>query len=358
MAALFKVAFTNNTLHATYDFKSIQVLRFVAALMVLFCHASFYVKERLNASFPIYELGANGVPLFFVISGFVMVLSSEKLITLNHSWKIFALKRFSKIVPLYWIVTTFKVFLFLLMPGLILHSNLNALYIIKSYLFIPALNKDGLIEPLLGVGWTLNLEMFFYLLFTLALLFKWNRILFPGAIVLFLYSTSFLKDTDWHILGFYRNQIIINFLLGMIAAYFIQKKRYLPKSISIIAIAIGLLYLFLPRNDSSPILSSFYLVNLSAFLVIYSCASLEKLNKIYFNSYFLFFGAASYSIYLIHPIVAPLAPVVLNRIGVHSSSLSIFLSIIITLTTASFIYSFVENPISQYLNNKIRKLKL
>lgn len=358
MTAPFKAVFTINTLHKSYDFKSIQILRFIAALMVLLCHSTFYAKERLNPSISIYELGANGVSLFFVISGFVMMLSSERLNTMHNGWRIFALKRISKIVPLYWLVTTYKVLLFLAIPNLILHSNLDFGYTLKSYFFIPAFNKDGLIEPLLGVGWTLNLEMFFYLLFTLALLLKWNRILFPGTIIFILYSMSFIKTQDWHVMGFYKNQIIINFLLGMIAASFIQKSKYLNNVISVIVILIGFFCLFFPGNNRLPILSSFTLVNLSAFFIIYGCASLEKQLKISFNNLFLFWGAASYSIYLIHPLVAPLAPTLLHKIGITSSFLSVIFSVLITLIFSSLVYTFIENPITEYLNNKIRKQQL
>jgi peptidoglycan/LPS O-acetylase OafA/YrhL len=81
-------------------------------------------------------VGAKGVDIFFIISGFVMVISSRSLITPNDGWKIFLKKRLIRIVPLYWAATSLKLFILLLMSSLVLHANLDGWVIIKSYFFM------------------------------------------------------------------------------------------------------------------------------------------------------------------------------------------------------------------------------
>src|SRR5262249_39195350 len=83
---------------------AIQILRAVAALGVLFYHTAHEVAARTGVTVPFGELvvGAGGVDLFFVISGFVMVYASERLFAQPGATRIFFLRRLARILPLYW----------------------------------------------------------------------------------------------------------------------------------------------------------------------------------------------------------------------------------------------------------------
>jgi exopolysaccharide production protein ExoZ len=125
--------------------KSIQILRAAAALGVLLDHAGRWLDVA-----PIVDIGAAGVDLFFVISGFIMVYTSERLFGQTGAPQRFLARRIIRIVPLYWTLTAFA--------ALVLFGfGPNTL---GSYLFIPT--HRG---PILTVGWTLNYEMMFYSLF-------------------------------------------------------------------------------------------------------------------------------------------------------------------------------------------------
>lgn len=345
----------NSKLNTKFDFNSIQCLRFIAALMVVFLHSTFYTNERLDPSIGLYNSGANGVPLFFVISGFVMVLSSQNLISNNSGWKIFAIKRIVRIVPIYWIITSLKLLVMLVSINLVLHSQLDWGYILKSYFFIPAYNKvDGRIEPLLGVGWTLNFEMFFYLIFTLSLLFKFNSVWFAGLILAILSVLSIFKTPDWPAVGFYASPIILDFLFGMIAGQLVLKGKQLSKNMSVLFIIAGLSILFLPLYKYFSFLNNVYSLGVTSFLVIYGCVSLERQVKIFVPGFVLFFGTASYSLYLVHSIIAPLAPTLLKRFGLMWPIASILISIILALIAGALSYFFLERPISNALNRYIK----
>src|SRR4051794_40777008 len=136
-------------------YTGVQALRFVAALLVVMTHATLYTSERLDDSLPVWHFGEVGVDIFFVISGFVMMVSTQRLVGRRDGWKYFWMRRTIRIVPLYWIATTIKLLALVVAPAAILHATLDPRDVVLSYLFLPSYNVDGLVQPLLGVGWTL-----------------------------------------------------------------------------------------------------------------------------------------------------------------------------------------------------------
>ncbi|MEO6357453.1 MAG: acyltransferase [Ferruginibacter sp.] len=357
---------SENTIHtggtkkagSRLEFNSIQCLRFVAALMVVLLHATFYAEERLDSTVSKYEPGAHGVPLFFVISGFVMILSSQNLIDDKNGWKKFAVKRIVRIVPIYWIIATIKLLVMLTTSKLVLHSQFDLGYVLKSYFFIPAFNPaSGLVEPLLGVGWTLNFEMFFYLIFTLSLFFKFNRMWFIGTVLLSLSVISLFKKSTWPAVGFYADPIVMDFFWGMIAGLFIMKGKFISGNTAIFLILLGLSILFLPVMYYLGSYNSVHIWGIASFLVVYGCASIESSKSINYNSIVLFFGTASYSLYLIHPIIAPLAPSLFKHFGLIWPVFSILLSMALALAAGAVCYYALERPISKKLNTKMRQLE-
>jgi len=77
---------------------SIQALRAIAALLVLWGHAINAVNLEVTANFP-HLYGPFGVDLFFIISGFVMVYSSERLFGEPRASIKFFARRLARIVP-------------------------------------------------------------------------------------------------------------------------------------------------------------------------------------------------------------------------------------------------------------------
>ena len=149
---------------------SIQILRAAAAMGVVFAHLTESYRAVFNAKDAVWDFyyGNFGVDLFFVISGFVMVYASEALFGQPGASRKFVIRRLIRIVPLYWIATSYALWGLLNVTGL----NLPAATwksIFGSYFFLPFPFPTG--GPLLIVGWTLNYEMFFYLIFAIAVFF-------------------------------------------------------------------------------------------------------------------------------------------------------------------------------------------
>lgn len=334
-------------------FELIQVLRFIAALAVVVCHSAFYSKERLDSGTISYNLGANGVPLFFVISGFVMMIAAEKMHNVDGAWRIFAIRRVVRIVPLYWFATSVKLFTLLAAAGLVLHAQVDWLYIVKSYFFVPAINVDNEAKPLLAVGWTLLFEMFFYAVFTLALLVRVDAVKFTAPILVALAVASIFKSDEWNVaLAFYADPIVLNFLWGMLTARLMQRSVLVERNTAIVILLLSLGYLFFPRF---PEYGNTITYGLASFLAVYCCTSLEKTMSFTMPQGLVFLGAASYSIYLFHPLTAPVVPEVFKRLGIIYSVPSVLGSILVALCVGAFMYRFVECPLTDKLNRYVKQ---
>src|SRR4051812_7640375 len=145
------------------QFDALQVLRALAAGLVVYQHAFANWAEKgigQGAAPLIDHLGEFGVKLFFVISGFIIVHTASQLPQGWDSAKTFWRRRIRRIVPLYWIVTTVY-----LAKNLLVGQSYSPHEILGSYFFIPYVNPQGLVQPILGLGWSLDFEMFFYMLF-------------------------------------------------------------------------------------------------------------------------------------------------------------------------------------------------
>ena len=145
--------------------QSIQTLRAIAALSVVAVHIPPDIRARGYGEVFDFPQGAFGVDLFFVISGFVMAYSSRHLFAREHAPCEFILRRCARIVPTYWLVTTFVLYL-----SIKARTDLSWQHTAASYLFIPYPRpSDGAMLPLLLLGWTLNYEIFFYGVFAVGL---------------------------------------------------------------------------------------------------------------------------------------------------------------------------------------------
>jgi exopolysaccharide production protein ExoZ len=337
---------------------SLQLLRFIASFLVLITHSGFYVHERLDPSFEFWRRGASGVVLFFVISGFVIVISLQNSPS-TIDWKTFTIKRLLRIVPIYWLATTAKVLVMVVAAGSVLHSNFDLVYIAKSYLFIPSYNPiDEKVQPLLGVGWTLVYEMLFYTMFAIALFLRLPPVLFAGLIMILLASGSVFKDglldmQNYPVSYFLLDGIVINFVFGMILGKLFINRVFLPTWISIISAVFGALTIVFELLDHIVWLPPEISIGLSSVLLIWGAFSLEVRHGFRALPQLLFLGEASYSTYLFHPLIVPLVPVMFLKLGLHNGYLATGVGVCVALAAASFVYVALERPITRFLAAKL-----
>src|SRR3954451_25277970 len=94
------------------------------------------------------------VNLFFVISGFIMVYTTFSRPTRPAE---FLCNRIARIVPLYWLMTLGTYSIAFVAPTLLQATSTNPLELLKSLFFVPFVKSNGLVQPVLFLGWTLNL---------------------------------------------------------------------------------------------------------------------------------------------------------------------------------------------------------
>lgn len=149
----------------------VQMLRAMAALMVVALHASLQVGpfggDHLN-----FRTGNAGVDVFFPISGFVMVLSTAGRPASASTAGRFVVNRIVRIVPIYWLLTFAKALVALAQPAMFSGYAFSLKGLIAALLFIPYSEGGMYIWPPLKPGWTLNLEAFYYALIALVLVFS------------------------------------------------------------------------------------------------------------------------------------------------------------------------------------------
>ena len=188
---------------------SIHYLRAVAAVMVVGVHVFNYGLVAIDDQTLVHWL-KHGVAIFFVISGFVMVTStSSRAIGPGE----FMRKRFIRIAPLYWVLT---------LAWLAFVPGWDFGHLASSLLFLPSPDPvtGALRSPLLEPGWSLNFEMFFYLVFA-ALLLVPEKLRFWGAAILL---GLFSQGAQWFDLppyvAYFASQLLLLFVAGMALARF------------------------------------------------------------------------------------------------------------------------------------------
>lgn len=328
--------------------EGVQVLRFFAAFIVMMTHATFYVGARIDPSFPLWNDGAQGVPIFFVISGLVMSLSARKLMDEKMGYWIFLQHRFVRIVPLYWAVNVFKIFGLLVMPSAIVATP-DVWNVICSFLFLFSRNADGVVETFYGVGWTLNFEMFFYMVFAIAIFVRVKPLYFATAALVGCIALSFLREESWPAITFLCNTIVINFIWGLVIAEFIHRGIKMGGIPATTLVVLGLsLVFFRPPVD---------LYGVQYFALVAGVVFLEPIIRGRVPRLLIFGGDSSYSLYLVHPTVGVVVAIILAKIGINSAPLAIGVICGVCLLVSSFTYTCFEKPVTGYLKRTLVRSK-
>jgi len=282
---------------------SLESARGVAALLVVLFHATEIMSSAKYYSYEAFDgffrFGYAGVDFFFVLSGFIILYVHFDDIGNVNSVSNFLRKRLIRIYPIYWVVTLIVVCVIFMMP--LFTSEIDTIHIIKSIFLIP---QDRL--PIVGVGWTLIYEVFFYLLFSILIIcptLGWTIIV---TVVLAIISSGLmgmhLDDENWSFsLSFLLNLHHLEFFLGMLIGFFIRSGWKMKYSWTVFYIAVASLLLtgiINTGNTNSDLFTLIYAI--ISGVIILCLASSELTGRIYIPDWMTFLGAASYSTYLVH----------------------------------------------------------
>lgn len=332
--------------------KQIVSLQFVRAFAAWYVVMHHFGKE-LTSSFATFfaQQGNFGVDLFFVISGFIMYyVTSIK----NTTAKTFLLDRLFRIVPAYWTITLVFLAEKFMLGSEFGYTDWNLKTLLMSLFFIPAENPAGIGPfPPLVVGWTLNVEMFFYLLVASCFVFtKKFRFIICASVLLVL---PFVWDKEWVYGSVLGTRKLCEFVFGIVlGSLYLKHPRIVSwfqsnsiYGLCLIPPSIALLYL---DRDGMRFLAASLLVTSALMLENTLRAINDKVNV------FSTLGNISYSTYLVHYLCIGL---LIHFTGVPQNSLSEIVDwlalIAMTLVSSFVCFKFIEN---NELIKKVKKLFL
>lgn len=335
----------------TANLPGIQALRGIAALMVVFYHANQMVAARIGADAMAW--GEFGVDVFFVISGFVMVYAVERRPGITPT--IFLRDRLFRIVPLYWIMTLALATAVFVRPSLFDAAVFDVAHILKSLFFIPQIHPGfdyPIVRPMLVPGWTLQYEMYFYLLLAPLVLLPADRRIASVAGLLtagFLLGRSGLIG-DGAAASFFGDPIVLEFVLGMVAArLFLAGKRVRYAGLVAAAALIVLVLIAAPAHR-------FVSAGIPAMILVLAMASIETIRTPIIAIVMRAIGDSSYSLYLSHLFVIGVINV-LWRIAVPcppaangaTATAYVLASVTGSVVAGILIFQLLERPLARSL---------
>jgi exopolysaccharide production protein ExoZ len=345
----------------------IQIMRGMAALMVVLRHSWLAAEQFGGQSFSaiqrqFIDMGAAGVDLFFVISGFIMVYVAGDKFGLTGASRDFLLKRAIRIAPLYWIISTAILVLWLL--GLILRNlHLSAADVACSYLFVPCVQAHGAeltTHPLLDQGWTLTYEWYFYLLFALWLAVGSLRSLVIGAPLFFCaviaVASRFAHQGPAAI--FFADPLVLEFCFGLMvgALYSRGIRPTLPVGVFLIAAGV-MLFIALSLSDWKV---RWLIWGVPAALIVFGTLSIPA-PRSRMGLSFVSLGNASYSLYLSHGVVTMTFSHFLNSRSSSLLNMPIWVCVLsvclVSLVVGAALHGLIEKPLTEFLQARYTQRK-
>jgi peptidoglycan/LPS O-acetylase OafA/YrhL len=294
---------------------SIQAGRGMAAIMVVFFHANVFIIPDQIYRVPGmtvwkgFEMGFAGVEFFFVLSGFIMMFVHGRDFGVPARFWPFVRNRILRIYPIYWIVLTGLLALYLLvMPGSGPETAREPMAIFTSYLLWPTVEA-----PVLHPAWTLRHEMLFYLVFGLVIL---NRR--AGGTLFWLWTavaalTVLLPELPhpWSFLISYYNVL---FAFGLLAAMFYRALT--PRQGTILFLLGTAAFFAIGLSDAYRAVAWAHdwrtiCFGLAAAAIVTGLAA----GSFHPGRLAVFLGDASYSIYLAHIPSMNAAAIVIRKLG-------------------------------------------
>jgi exopolysaccharide production protein ExoZ len=329
---------------------SIQYLRAFAAIMVVYYHIfSNRVAEHWAGG---RDIGLSGVDIFFVISGFIMWTSTSHQ---RGGLLKFLKRRVYRVYPLWWMALTLWIVIRLILPDRLHNADVTVSSVICSYLLVPHFHHVfiGRVWPILVPGWTLQLEIFFYAIFSLTLLIG-DRAARLGAVIAGLCGLAvlgLLTAPGSAFLKVFTSPLLVEFAVGVLLAALLRNLQRATFRLGLIAAATGLAllvinYRFIVEDGVGRVV----ILGIPAALIVAGGLVLEPLLARRPSGLLLLFGDASYSLYLTHSIAISAAAVVWERLHLpagHGVATVAFIpfALAMSLVFSVIVYRCVEKPL-------------
>lgn len=320
---------------------NIQVLRAVAAIMVVVFHVVKGLPGHRDG-IAIYDVfhdwGQSGVDIFFVISGFVMVYSQARK---PKTFAAFLRGRAIRILPIYWLSTIFFAGLLLFLPQIFNADRFDAYKTIASLMMVTWATVREL--PVVYVGWTLEYECMFYLVFAAAFSLLPLRLTpLPVAAIFGIGAVTGIT-----------NSVALEFVMGMLIALIVLRCS-VPALAGWVIFAAGtiLLIAVIPMQDLGP---RVLIWGFPAMMIVLGSLCIPQIG----DGILTYLGAASYSIYLVQVLAIPGAQrAVLAVMPGYDFTAQALIIITASVLSGCAVYSVIEAPITKKLRDRFGRARL
>lgn len=346
-------------------FDTLEGLRGIAALLVVMFHVQdvFGRDANIVPFGGLFGAGDRGVDLFFVLSGFIIMVTHGPDIGTPARAIPYLYKRVCRVFPSVWILTIAAAVVYAWhFGGSGKAAKLEPWNVAASLLLLP---QNG--PPLVNVTWTLTYEILFYALF--ALLIVKRRfglvllVMWQGAVALD--AVGLLQPSNW-LAKYYLRPICLEFGIGMICGLLILsgRNRLLARKwiqFGLLAVAAcvflgGLAYEGLShRHALEPVRLLVYGVAPGA--LILALATIERDVRLRVPAPVIWLGSISYALYLVNFSVVTLTCAALFRLRPTSpDALSQLGCVFLSVVVAGAFNSLLDQPIQQRLRRLGRLL--
>lgn len=278
----------------------------------------------------------------------------------SSSFSFFLLKRFFRVVPLYWLILGLEITR-IAAQGKTIPSWQSCL---TSFFFIPYdSQRNGILRPFYEIGWTLNFEMFFYLVLAAFVSLGLAKCFFLTSITLcLLIISNYAFPSAFLPLSIWGNPLMIEFVLGMVLGVLYIFKIRISLNFFLCILFIFALFFFFYFESIFDVswkkinlfqigFQRLLFFGLPAFIICSGfCLCTNIFNKSLWKP-FIFLGDSSYSLYLIHPLLLSgyfLFVFLFNLQLFLSFNLLLLFSIILSLLGGLFLYIFIERPFLRF----------
>lgn len=321
----------------------IQYLRGFAAIAVLL----FHVSEQYQIPF---EIGTARVDIFFVISGFSIwnaTSSSSKISMPDYFWR-----RFTRVLPLYWIVLSVTFVSANAKPAFFYNHDASIENFFRSLVVLPLL-KNGEFHPVAVQGWTLSYEVFLYCLLgvLMAVGLRWRLI---GACATLLIIAVIGRILNLGYIGTFTAPIILEFAAGLLIAYVASQLEFSPG-----VIVLALLLAIIGFLASQTLIAAWPRVikwGVPAALLVVAAVGLEPWLRKHPVRLLVYFGDASYSIYLWNIWAGALMTGAMLRLPIPIL-LHPAIQTVMVLLISCLLYRIIEKPLLALFRRPPRTVK-
>lgn len=336
----------------------LDVLRFVAFLLVFFDHGSGSFHSALASKFG--EASRSGLQLFFILSAYLIseLLLRERERTGTIHMKAFFIRRVLRIWPLYFLFIGAVYVAGRFGHGFFPTGALIAFVLLAGNWWI---YFNGFLQFAVGILWSISVEEQFYLVWPWLVRFGGERALRATIPVVCTVSALALWYSGHHALPvnkYWTNSLIefAYFGIGAALAIWLHQRTFHPSRVQrclLFAAAVGAFLLIVFRFpvaapdriiDTPGLFAAFTLLGVVSVCLFLGFFKMQGFSD---KSLLVRLGKISYGLYVFHLFALQACEAVLRRVHLHGMSyglVQLSMALAVTIVMAALSYRFLETP--------------